>query len=146
MSEFIDLSVIGLDRIYNGQEKLVNLINPKNLNVDVEYFDKESNIIKAPVEVGEYTVVVKSDDMKITKKLVIKKKEEVMSNFNLSESEIQNLVIDAVEPIVEESSIVDSKTSEESSIVDSKTSEESTIVEEQISNKRNFNNVLLRLL
>lgn len=150
MSEFIDLSVIGLDRIYNGQEKLVNLINPKNLNIDVEYFDKESNIIKAPVEVGEYTVVVKSDDMKITKKLVIKKKEEVMSNFNLSESEIQNLVIDAVEPIVEES-IVDSKTSEESSIVDSKTSEESivdskTIVEEQISNKTKFNNVLLRLL
>ena len=122
MSEFIDLSVIGLDRIYNGQEKLVNLINPKNLNVDIEYFDNESNIIEAPIEVGEYTVVLKSEDMKITKKLVIKKKEDIMSNFHLSESQIQNLVSDGV-PDLEES-----------------------IVVEHISNKRKFNKVLLRLL
>lgn len=130
MSEFIDLSVIGLERIYNGEEKLINLINPKNLNVNIEYLDKESNIIKAPIEVGEYTVVVKNEDIKITKKLVIKKKEDIMSKFHLSDSEIQNLVIDA-ESIIEEF--------KEETIIESN-------IEKKVSNKRNLNKVLLRLL
>jgi len=131
MSEFIDLSVIGLERIYNGEEKLINLINPKNLNVNIEYLDKESNIIKAPIEVGEYTVVVKNEDIKITKKLVIKNKEDIMSKFHLSDSEIQNLVIDA-ESIIEEFNV-------DSNIKESN-------IEKKVSNKRNLNKVLLRLL
>lgn len=131
MSEFIDLSVIGLERIYNGEEKLINLINPQNLNVNIEYLDKESNIIKAPIEVGEYTVVVKNEDIKITKKLVIKNKEDIMSKFHLSDSEIQNLVIDA-ESIIEEFNV-------DSNIKESN-------IEKKVSNKRNLNKVLLRLL
>lgn len=76
----MDLGVIGLERIYNGEPKFITLINPKNLDLEIKYFDNQLNIVKRPIDIGEYKVVIKNKEINITKKLVIRDREEVLSN------------------------------------------------------------------
>ena len=76
----MEIGIIGLERVYNGKPKLITLINPKNLNLEIQYFDSQSNIIQNPIEIGEYKVSVKNQDINITKKLIIRGKEEVLFN------------------------------------------------------------------
>lgn len=84
--QFTDISIIGLDRIYNGKPKNVNLINPLNYNLKVSYFDDTNELITEPIEVGSYTVLVEYENIKIKKVMKIKNKDDVDINTLLGES------------------------------------------------------------
>ena len=82
ISENFDIGIIGLQRIYNGKPKKITLINTNNVNTTIKYFDKDNNEVEnGPIEIGEYQVVVETQNIKIKKKLVIQEK----SNFKLDE-------------------------------------------------------------
>lgn len=128
----MDIAIIGLDRIYNGKAKLVNLINPKNLKINVEYFDSKFNIIEAPIEIGEYTVIAKSENIQIKKKLVIKKKDEAYSNQ----------LLDTLMKEYEKLETVKEEKEDEEDIVNLKEKLQDKIIKK----KHNFNRTLLRLI
>ena len=81
MTEFVsDFSVVGLNRIYNGKPKTVNLINPNNYNLVVSYIDSNNQEVESPKEVGEYKVIVSNDNVKVTRTMYIKKREDTEFN------------------------------------------------------------------
>jgi len=84
--QFTDISIIGLDRIYNGKPKNVNLINPLNYDLKVSYFDDTNELITEPIQVGSYTVLVEYENIKIKKVMKIKNKDDVDINTLLGES------------------------------------------------------------
>ena len=105
-----DFSVVGLDRIYNGKPKTVNLINPNNYNLVVSYINSNNEVIECPKEVGEYKVIVKNDNVKVTRTMYIKKKEDtefndiqITSNEEVVEESNEKVVEASNEEVVEES-------------------------------------------